>query len=139
MSKTARDLMIDPDFVDWEASVEEVEKEFEGSENTLIVRRNEKIVGEIHENSLIKALIPEEKIDEESVIGILGLSFDQSYAPDTAEDLMNEHEVTVPPEETLGEIAFLMDEEDVRSLPVKEDGEIIGVVHEDAIVREGEV
>ena len=139
MSKTARDLMIDPDFVECDTSVEEVEKEFEGSENTLIVKRNEKVVGEIHENSLIKALIPEEKIDEESVIGILGLSFDQSYAPDNAEDLMNEHEVTIPPNETLGEIAFLMNEEDVRALPVKEDGEIIGVVHENAVVREGEV
>ncbi len=139
MSKTARDLMIDPDFVEYDTPVEDVEKEFEGSENILIVKRNKKFVGEIHENSLIKALIPEERIDEESIIGILGLSFDQSYAPDTAEDLMNEHEVTIPPEETLGEIAFLMDEEDVRSLPVEEDGEIIGVVHENAVVREGEV
>ncbi|WP_414837574.1 cyclic nucleotide-binding/CBS domain-containing protein [Candidatus Nanosalina sp. VS9-1] len=139
MSKTARDLMDEPDFIEHDASVKDVEKEFDSSENTLIVKHNGEAVGEIHENSLLKALIPEEKIDEESLIGILGLSFDQSYAPETAEDLMNEHEVTVPPEETLGELAFLMDREDVRSLPVKEDGEIIGVVHEDAVVREGEV
>lgn len=131
--------MDDPDFIQNDASVEEVEEEFRGSENTLIVKRGEKVIGEIHENSLLKAMIPQDKIDEESVIGILGLSFDQSYAPDTAEDLMNAHEVTVPPEETLGEIAFLMNEEDVRSLPVKEDGEIIGVVHENTIVEEGEV
>ncbi len=139
MSKTARELMDDPDFIQEDASVEEVEDEFAGAENTLIVRRGEKVVGEIHENSVLKALIPEEKVDEESMIGILGLSFDQSYAPDTAEDLMNEHQVTIPPNETLGEIAFLMDEEDVRSLPVKEDGEIIGVVHENTVVKEGEV
>lgn len=139
MPKTARELMDEPDYVEYDLAVEEVEKEFSGSENTLIVRKNGKIVGEIHENSLLKALIPEEKIDEESMLGILGLSFDQSYAPDTAEDLMNEHEVTVPPSETLGEIAFLMDEEDVRSLPVEEDGDIIGVVHENTVVREGEV
>lgn len=122
-----------------EASVEEVKKEFMGSENTLIVRKNEEVVGEIHENSLLKALIPEEKIDEESVIGILGLSFDQSYAPDSAEDLMNEHEVKIGPEETIGQIAYLMDREDVRSLPVIEDGEVIGVVHEDTVIEEGEV
>lgn len=139
MSKTARDLMDEPDFVEHDASVEDVEEEFEGAENTLMVKHNGEVVGEIHENSVLKALIPEEKLDEESVIGILGLSFDQSYTPDTAEDLMNEHEVTVPPNETLGEIAFIMDREDVRSLPVKEDGEIVGVVHEDSIVREGEV
>lgn len=139
MSKSARELMDEPDFIQHDASVEEVEEEFKGAENTLIVKRNEKIVGEIHENSLLKALIPEEKIDEESLIGVLGLSFDQSYVPDIAEDLMNEHEVTVPPEETLGEMAFLMNEEDVRSLPVEEDGDIIGVVHEDSIVENGEV
>ena len=139
MSGTARDLMDEPDFIQYDASVEDVEDEFKGSENTLIVRKGDEVVGEVHENSVLKALIPEEKIDEESVIGILGLSFDQSYAPDTAEDLMNAHEVTVPPEETLGELAFLMNEEDVRSLPVEEEGEIIGVVHEDAVVEAGEV
>ena len=139
MPKSARGLMEEPDFVDVEASVEEVKKEFMGSENTLIVRRNGEVVGEIHENSLLKALIPEERIDEESVIGILGLSFDQSYVPDTAEDLMNEHEVKIGPDEKLGDIAFMMDREDVRALPVIEDEEVIGVVHEDAVIEEGEV
>ena len=139
MPKTARDLMDEPDFVPNDLSVEKVEEEFKGSENTLMVKRNDKVIGEVHENSVLKALIPEEKIDEESVIGILGLSFDQSYAPDTAEDLMNAHEVTVPPDETLGEIAYIMDEEDIRSVPVEEDGDIIGVVHEDTVVEEGEV
>jgi len=139
MPKSARGLMDEPDFVHVEASVEEVKKEFMGSENTLIVRRNGEVVGEIHENSLLKALIPEERIDEESVIGILGLSFDQSYVPDTAEDLMNEHEVKIGPDEKLGDIAFMMDREDVRALPVVEDEEVIGVVHEDAVIEEGEV
>ena len=131
--------MDEPDFIQFDAPVEEVEEEFEGTENTLIVKKDDKVVGEIHENSVLKALIPEEKIDEESIIGILGLSFDQSYVPDIAEYLMNEHEVTVPPNETLGEMAFLMNEEDVRSLPVEEDDEIIGVVHENTIVAHGEV
>lgn len=139
MPKTARKLMDEPDFIDADASVEEVNNELEGSENTLIVRREGKVVGEIHENSLLKALIPQEDIDEESVIGILGLSFNQSYAPEIAEDLMNEHEVTVPPNEELGDIAFIMDREDIRSVPVEEDGDIIGVVHEDKIVEEGEI
>jgi CBS domain-containing protein len=49
---------------------------------------------------------------------------------------MNKHEVTVPPDETLGEIAFLMDREDIRSIPVEEDGEIVGVVHENKVVQE---
>ena len=137
--KTARDLMDEPDFIEHDTSVEDVEDEFKGAENTLIVKRDGEVVGEIHENSILKALIPEEKLDEESVVGILGLSFDQSYAPENAEDLMNKHEVTVSPDEDIGEIAFIMDREDVRSLPVEEDGEIIGVVHEDTVVEEGEV
>lgn len=139
MPKIARELMIDPDFIDVEASVEEVKKEFSGSENTLIVMKDGDVVGEIHENSLLKALIPEEDIDEESVIGILGLSFDQSYAPESAEDLMNTHEVSVRPEKSLGEIAYLMNKEDVRSLPVIDDGKIVGVVHENSVIEEGEV
>jgi len=127
--------MDEPDFIEPEAAIEEVVEEFKGSENTLIVREENKIMGEIHENSLLKAMIPEDKLDEESIIGVLGISFDQSYVPDNAEDLMNKHEVTVGPEEDIGEIAFLMEREDLRSLPVKEDGEIIGVVHENKVIE----
>ena len=139
MPMTARELMEDPDFVDFEASVEEVEKELSGAENTLIVRKNEGVVGEIHENSLLKAFIPEDELDENSVVGLLGLSFDQSYVPEKAEDLMNTHDVSVDPEEELGDIALIMHREDVRAVPVEEDGELIGVVHENKVVEKGEV
>lgn len=136
MSVTAEDLMIEPDFIDADADIEQVKEEFKGSENTLVVKTDGEVAGEIHENSMLKEIIPQERLDEEKVIGIMGLSFDQSYVAEKAEDLMNEHEVTVPPDETLGEIAFLMDREDIRSIPVEEDGEIIGVVHEDAVIEE---
>jgi predicted transcriptional regulator len=139
MPMRARELMEDPDFVDFEASVEEVEKELSGAENTLIVRKNEGVVGEIHENSLLKAFIPEDELDENSVVGLLGLSFDQSYVPEKAEDLMNTHDVSVDPEEELGDIALIMHREDVRAVPVEEDGEVIGVVHENKVVEKGEV
>lgn len=131
----AEDLMDEPDFIEPDAAIEEVVEEFKGSENTLIVREENKIMGEIHENSLLKAMIPEDKLDEESIIGVLGISFDESYVPEDAEDLMNKHEVTIGPETDIGEIAFLMNEEDLRSLPVEKDGEIIGVVHEDKVVE----
>lgn len=136
MGKTARELMDDPDFIDADADIEDVEKEFEGAENTLMVRKDGEMVGEIHENSLLKLLIPEERLDEERVIGILGLSFDKRYVAEKAEDLMNRHELKVSPDEEVGEMAFIMDREDVRSLPVEEDDKIVGVVHEDALVGE---
>ncbi len=136
MPVTADDLMDEPDFIDAEADIDTVKKEFEGTENTLIVKRDGEVKGEIHENSLLKDIIPQDRIDEEKVVGILGLSFDQSYVADKAKDLMNKHEVTVPPDETLGEIAFLMDREEIRSIPVEEDGEIVGVVHENKVVQE---
>ncbi|MFB6145366.1 MAG: HPP family protein [Candidatus Nanohaloarchaea archaeon] len=136
MGKTAREIMIDPDFIEADTPVEQVKKEFDGAENTLIVTEDGKNVGEIHENSLLKLLIPEEKVDEEKVIGILGLSFNKQYVAETAEDLMERHEITVPPDEDIGDIAFLMDKEDIRAIPVEEDGKIIGVVHEDRLVEE---
>ncbi|WEL19905.1 HPP family protein [Candidatus Nanohalococcus occultus] len=134
--KTARELMDEPDFIEADASVEEVMEEVKGIENTLIVRKEGKVVGEIHENSLLKVLVPEEKVDEEKVIGILGFSFDSSYVAETAEDLMSKHNLTVEPDEDVGDLAFLMDKEDLRSLPVEEDGEIIGVVHENHLIEE---
>ena len=132
----ASELMDDPDFIDYDAGIETVVDELRNQENTLIVRRNGNIVGEIHEHSLLKVLIPEDRLDEEKVVGILGLSFDQKYVADTAEDVMNKHEVTVGPEESLGEIAFLMDREDLRAIAVKDDDDIVGVVHENRVIEE---
>jgi CBS domain-containing protein len=133
----ARELMDDPDFIEYDAGIETVVDELRNQENTLIVRRNGNVVGEIHEHSLLKVLIPEDRLDEEKVVGVLGLSFDQKYVADTAEDVMNKHEVTVEPEESLGEIAFLMDREDLRAIAVKDDdGDIVGVVHENRVIEE---
>ncbi len=128
--------MDDPDFIDYDADIKDVVEELRSQENTLIVRRDGNVVGEIHEHSLLKVLIPEDRLDEEKVVGVLGLSFDQKYVADTAEDVMNKHEVTVEPEESLGEIAFLMDREDLRAIAVKDDDDIVGVVHENRVIEE---
>ena len=133
---TARELMDEPDFIQYDADIEDVVEELRTKENTLIVQKDGESVGEIHEQSLLKVLVPEDRLDEEKVVGILGLSFDQSYVAEKAEDIMNEHEVKVSPNEEAGEIAFVMDREDTRSVPVKEEGEIIGVVHEDKLIEE---
>jgi predicted transcriptional regulator len=133
---TAEELMDEPDFVDVDADIEEVVDELDSSENTLIVRRDGELAGEIHEQSLLKVLIPEDRLNEERVVGFLGLSFDESYVAEKAEDIMNEHEVTVKPEEEAGEVAFVMDREDLRAVPVEEDGEVIGVVHENRLIEE---
>ena len=130
----AREMMHEPDFIEYDADVEDVAEEFSGTENTLIVRKDGEAVGEIHENSMLKVLIPEERLDEEKVVGLLGLSFDSSYTPEKAGDLMNEHEVTVKPGDDLGEIAFLMHREEIRSIPVMEEDEVIGVVHENTMM-----
>lgn len=136
MAKTAEDLMDEPDFIDVDTDIDEVAEEVKGGENTLIVKENGKAIGEIHEQSLLKILIPEDRLDEEKVIGILGMSFDSTYVADKAEDVMNRHEVSVTPDEEIGEIAFVMDREDIRAVPVKDEDKIVGVVHENSLVRE---
>lgn len=136
MSKTARELMIEPSFIDHDASIDKVVEKVKDEENTLIVQKDGEFVGEVHEHSLMKILVPEDRLDEEKVIGLLGMSFDTRYVAENVEDLMTHHEVTVDPDETVGEIAFLLDREDLRSVPVEEDGEVIGVVHENQLVEE---
>lgn len=135
--KEARELMDEPDFIHKDAELNEVVEKVKGIENTLIViDDNEDPVGEIHESSLMKILIPQERIDEEKFIGILGFGFDSSYVAENAADLMTHHEVTVEPDDNTGEIAFLMEKEDLRAIPVKEGDKIIGVVHENRMVEE---
>ena len=136
MTTLAKDVMIDPVFISKEAKVEEAAEKLKSTENTLMVRDENGFIGEVHEHDLMNVLIPEDRLDEEKVIGILGLSFNKSYVAETVEDLMTHHEVTVEPDDEIGEIAFLMDREDVSAIPVKENNEIIGVVHENQLVQE---
>jgi CBS domain-containing protein len=136
MTTVAKDVMVDPVFISKDADVEEAAEKLKDAENTLIVKEDDKFAGEVHEHDLMNVLIPEKRLDEEKVIGILGLSFNKSYVAEKVEDLMTHHEVTVGPDEEIGEIAFLMDREDVSAIPVKENDEIIGVVHENQLVKE---
>lgn len=136
MTTLANDVMIDPVFISKEAKVEEAAEKLKSAENTLIVKDNDEFIGEVHEHDLMNVLIPENRLDEEKVIGILGLSFNKSYIAENVEDLMTHHEITVEPDDKIGEIAFLMDREDVSAIPVKENNNIIGVVHENQLVQE---
>lgn len=132
----AADLMDEPEFIEHDADIEEVVEKVRGVEDTLIVTENGKIVGEIHESSLMKLLIPEKKIDEEKVIGFFGFGFNSKYVAENAEDLMDDHNVKVKPDTDIGNIAFLMDKEDLRAIPVISGDEIVGVVHENRMVEE---
>lgn len=137
MTTVAKDVMIDPVFIEKDADVEEAAEKLKTAENTLIVQNeDDDFIGEVHEHDLMNVLIPEKRLDEEKVIGILGLSFNKSYVAEKVEDLMTHHEVTVDPDEEIGEIAFLMDRENVSAIPVKENNEIKGVVHENQLVQE---
>nr|EGQ40666.1 MAG: CBS domain containing protein [Candidatus Nanosalinarum sp. J07AB56] len=129
-------VMSEPDFIDVDASVEEAADELASAENTLIVMEDGEFIGEVHEHTVTRALIPEERLDEEKVIGIIGFSFDTSYEPQTVEDVVDRHEVSVPPGESLDEVAFLLDKEDLRSLPVIDGGDVVGVVHENDLMGE---
>jgi predicted transcriptional regulator len=133
---TAREIMDEPEFVQYDAPIEEVIEKVKGAENTLIVKKDDEVVGEVHEHSLLKVLIPQKRIDEENVIGILGFGFNKQYIAETAEDLMTHHAVKARADDDVGDVAFLMDKEDLRAIPVEEDGEIIGVIHENQLIME---
>jgi CBS domain-containing protein len=132
----AEEVMSEPDFIGVDASIEEAAEELASAENTLIVMEGGEFVGEVHEHTVTRALIPEHRLDEEKVVGIIGFSFDTSYEPQTVEDVVDRHEVSVSPEEDLGEVAFLLDKEDLRSLPVVDGGDVVGVVHENDLMGE---
>ena len=134
----ASDVMAEPRFVDEEQSVERAAEILCGEENTLIVGDADSFSGEVHESHLLKVLIPENMIDEEDVVGILGFSYDTDYVADSVSDVMNKHQVTVSPDTSVGRVAFVMNKEGLRSVPVVRDTDqkVVGVVHENDLMGE---
>jgi CBS-domain-containing membrane protein len=52
----------------------------------------------------------------------------KKIAASKVEDIYNAKPITVGPDRTVGEIAALMADEDIHTLPVLEDGKLVGVI-----------
>lgn len=126
----AKDLMEKAHIVNIDTNIEDIKKKLIGAEDCLIVvNKRNKIIGEIHEQDLLKLIIPEDKLDEEEVGGILGVGYDDDFISTDASKIIKKHNITIDPEFPADEIGLIFYKEDIMSIPVVKGKEILGTIH----------
>jgi len=107
---------------------------FRCESNVLPVFGGGKFIGEIHEIDLLKLAIEPKDIPEEELIP-LGFGIDMGFFAKTARDIVRRHEITVKPDTKIKDAAFMMFKEGVRSIPVIENGKLLGILTERDILK----
>lgn len=92
------------------------------------------LIGDVHERDLMKLAIKPRYLDEHRIVGIFGTRLNESFFAKTVEDLMKKHEVTVSPDTPTEEAVLEMWKEGLRSIPVVEQGKLVGVLSEKDII-----
>ncbi len=101
-----------------------------------VVDSRGRIIGEINQHELLKLLIPPRDIDEEIILGPLGMKELLERQGNKVGDLMKTHDIKVKKGTKVVEAARLMLETEVRTLEVvDEEGNPIGFVSEVDILR----
>jgi len=83
-----------------------------------VVDEKGKLVGEIEQHAILKLALPSKYIYEETILGPQGIRQAMDRYATKVEDLMKTHEVKVPEDTKLSEIAKLMLDSDIRTLEV---------------------
>ena len=100
-----------------------------------VVDDDENFIADIHERDLLKLAISPSILNEHEIIGYLGTKIDESYFAETAEEIMEKHDVTFNPETNVEDCVIEMWKEDLRSVPVLEHGKIKGILFEKDIIE----
>ena len=95
----------------------------------VVVKGKDQLSGIIDEATLIKLLVPTDKLETEEVIGFLGAGYDRAFVAKKAGDVMEHRIFFVTPSMPVEKIAFLMYKENLRAIPVVEGSKIVGIVH----------
>ncbi len=106
--------------VERDASVMDVMKKmFDNAISSVIVESGDKGYGIITRKDIIAKVIAKGRDPESMNVG----------------DILSEPLITVPPETDLREVAKMMAENNIRRLPIMEDGKIIGLVSSGDILK----
>lgn len=115
--------------------IEQLEKE--ELDSIPVFDKKGKFIGDVHERDLLKLIILPEDIPMEELTGVFGSGTDLQYFATKAKDLVNRHELTISPDETVSKAAVIMIHHNLNSLPVLDKkGKLIGILTELHIMQE---
>jgi CBS domain-containing protein len=101
----------------------------------VVINKKGKFLGEIHEIDLLAAVIPENKLGSEEVIGIMGFGIKKKFFGKKAKDFMKKHNFTANLNDNVEDIAVKMYREEIRCIPVIVKDKVRGVITIGELVR----
>ena len=126
----AKDVMEVAHKVKENDSIKKVVTALKTKEDVLVVvKGKDQLVGVIDEATLIKLLVPTDKLETEEVVGFMGAGYDKAFVAKKAGDVMEHRIFFVTPSMPIEKVAFLMYKENLRAIPVVDGSKIVGIVH----------
>jgi len=101
----------------------------------VVVDKDKKFMGEIHENDLFYMLLPNDRYED---IGIeLAFDLEKKFFADTAKELMRKHGLSCGPDDDIMEVALKFASVEENEMPVLDrDRKVIGVITQGILLRQ---
>ena len=126
----AKDVMEPAVLVTKKNKIRKVVNILQTKEDVLVVVEGKgKLVGIVDEATLVKLLVPTDKLETEEVIGFLGAGYDRAFVAKIVEDVMEKRIFFVTPSMSIEKVAYLMYKENLRAIPVLQGSKVVGIVH----------
>lgn len=133
-----KEAIIKPVFLYPDDDIKTVKKKLQKKDNNIciVINKNKKFLGEVHEQDLLKLFIPQDMLDEQDIIDTLGVGYDKNFFAKRAKDLMKKHPFTISLDANIKDIIFLMFKQQIQYLPVIDKKEkVIGVITLDSLLN----
>ena len=126
----AKDIMEPAILVKESDTIKKVANILRTKEDVLVVVKGKgQLVGIVDESTLVKLLVPTDKLETEEVIGFMGAGYDKAFVAKTVSDVMEKRIFFVTPSMSIEKVAYLMYRENLRAMPVLQGSKVVGIVH----------
>jgi len=100
----------------------------------IVVGKNKKFLGDLHENDLFYMLVPNKLYED---IGVqLAFDLEKKFWAKTARELMRKHDVTCLENDTTMDVALKFVRVEVNEMPVlNKKGQVVGVIDQGRLLR----
>ncbi|MFH1133258.1 MAG: CBS domain-containing protein [Nanoarchaeota archaeon] len=132
-----KEVMQKPVFVSPTATKKQlfaVAKRHPDTELFIVVDRQHRFLGDIHENDLFLMLLPNERFSD---IGVnLAFDLEKKFFATKAKELMRRHDITCSPDDDLLSVALRLAQEEVNEMPVVDAKDrVVGWINEGLLAR----
>ncbi len=100
----------------------------------IVVDKDKKFLGDIHENDLFLMIVPNDVYEEEGIQ--LAFEMEKKFFSDSAKEIMRGHDVYCNQNDDVMTIAKRFTSEEVNEMPVlNKKGQVVGVITQGIILR----